>query len=79
MWRVNVEGMIAKLEFAVNRLDDPSPPAALTGRAVMACRVVMPLPAMVDMMGKLQAVMAQLQSAGIFRPISNPPTAGRAN
>jgi hypothetical protein len=72
--------MIIKFEFVVNRLDEPSPPAALTGRAVTACRVVMPLPAMVGMLSKLQAIMIQLKAAGMsFQPISNPPTAGRPN
>jgi hypothetical protein len=79
MWRVNVENMIAKLEFVVNRLDDPTPAAPLTGRAVTACRIVMPLPAMIDMLGKLQGVMSQLQTAGIIQSISSPPTAGRPN
>jgi hypothetical protein len=79
MWRVNFESMLVKMEFVVNRLDDPSPPAPLTGRAVTTCRVVMPLPAMMDMLGKLQAIIAQLQTAGIIRPITNPPTDGRPN
>jgi hypothetical protein len=34
---------------------------------------------MIAMMGKLQAIMTQLQIAGIVRPVSNPPTAGRPN
>jgi hypothetical protein len=78
--RVNVEGMLAKLEFVANRLDDPDPQSpSRTGTAITACRVVMPLAAMIEMLGKLQAIVAQLRTAGVILPVSNPPTSGRAN
>jgi hypothetical protein len=77
--RLMFDGMHLRMEFLVNRMDDPNPPAAPTGKALTACRVVIPLPGMVDMLSKLQAVMGQLQAAGVFRQITNPPTAGRPN
>jgi hypothetical protein len=77
--RLTFDGMNLKMEFTVNRMDDPNPPAAPTGKALTACRVVMPLPGMLDMIGKLQAIVAQLQAAGVLRQIANPPTAGRPN
>jgi hypothetical protein len=79
LWRVTFEDMHLRMEFVVNRVDDPNPPAAPRGKAVTACRVVISLPGMVDMLGKLQAVMTQLQAAGVLRPITNPPTTGRPN
>jgi hypothetical protein len=77
--RWTFENMLVKMEFLVTRMDDPNPSAPPTGRATTACRIVIPLPGMIDMLGKLQAIAAQLQAANILRPISNPPTAGRPN
>src|SRR6266446_9819257 len=79
LWRLTVDGMHLRMEFVVNRMDDPNPPAAPTGKAMTACRVVIGLPGMIDMLGKLQAIMNQLQAAGVLRQIANPPTAGRPN
>jgi|SRR6266851_1876780 len=79
LWRVGFENMLLKMEFVVNRMDDPNPPAAPTGRAMTACRIVIPITGMIDMLGKLQAMMAQLQAAGFITPITNPPTSGRPN
>jgi hypothetical protein len=33
----------------------------------------------VDMIGKLQQIMGQLQAAGVIRQVQTPPTAGRPN
>lgn len=79
LWRISFENMVIKMELVVNRVDDPNPPAAPAGRAMTACRIVMPLPGMIDMLGKLQAVVAQLQAAGVIRQIQMPPTSGRPN
>ncbi len=77
--RLTFDGIHLRMEFVVNRMDDPKPPAAPTGRALTACRVVIPLPGMLDMLNKLQAVVAALQAQGALRPITAPPTAGRPN
>jgi hypothetical protein len=77
--RLTFDGIHLRLEFVVNRMDDPNPPAPPTGKALTACRVVIPLPGMIDMVGKLQAVMATLQAQGVLRHIQPPPTAGRPN
>jgi hypothetical protein len=79
LYRWTFDNMLVRLEFTVNRMDDPNPPAAPTGKAFTACRVVIPLPGMIDMLGKLQAIVIQLQAAGVLRPITNPPTEGRPN
>jgi hypothetical protein len=77
--RWTFENALVKMEFLVNRMDDLNPSGPPTGRAMTACRIVIPLPGMIDMLGKLQAIMAQLQAANIIRPISSPPTGGRPN
>jgi hypothetical protein len=79
LWRVSFENMLLKMEFVVNRVDDPNPPATPTGRAMTACRIVIPITGMIEMLGKLQAIVAQLQAAGVITPITNPPTSGRPN
>jgi hypothetical protein len=79
MWRVNFENSLVKMEFAVNRMDDPNGAAAPTGRVMTACRIVIPLAAMMDMLGKLQAMLTQLQAAGVIRPIIPPSPTGRPN
>jgi hypothetical protein len=79
LWRATVDNMVVKLEFVVNRMDDPNPPAAPTGKATTSARVVISLPGMIDMIGKLQGLMAQLQAAGVIRQIQSPPTTGKPN
>lgn len=71
----NGDNMAIKLEFVVNRMDDPDPAAAPTGKATTSARIVIPLLGMIDMMAKLQATMGQLEAAGVIRQIQNPPTA----
>jgi len=65
--RLTYDGATLRMEFIVNRLDDPNPPAPPTGKALTVCRIVMPLPGMIDMINKLQALMAQLQASGVLR------------
>lgn len=77
--RLTFDGIHLRLEFVVNRMDDPQPPAPPTGKALTACRLVIPITGMIDMIGKLQAVMATLQAQGVLRQIQTPPTAGRPN
>ena len=43
------------------------------------CRIVIPITGMIEMLGKLQAIVAQLQAAGVITPITNPATSGRPN
>jgi hypothetical protein len=68
--RVYFDGITLRMEFVVNRLDDSQPGQQGTGRAVTTARVVIPLPGMVDMLGKLQTIMKQLQAAGMVIPMA---------
>lgn len=73
--RVGVaEGLNIKMEFVVNRADpveragDP-----IAGRSVTSCRLVMPLPGVLDMMNKLSGLLANLQAQGIIAPMPQAP------
>jgi hypothetical protein len=68
-----------RMEFVVNRLDDPAPPAAPTGKALTACRLVIPLSGMIDLHAKLGALIGMLQQQGVLKPIVQPQTSGRPN
>jgi len=65
--RVTFDGATLRLEFAVNRLDDVRPPAQQTGRAVTACRLVLPASGMLDLFGRLSNLMNALQSQGALK------------
>jgi hypothetical protein len=79
--RLTVEGLNAKLEFVVNRMDDPKPPAPPTGKAMTICRLVLPLPGVVDLHAKLSQILGVLQAQGIIQvtPIAQGPQSGKPN
>jgi hypothetical protein len=77
--RMTFEGFHVKLEFAVNRLDDPKPPAPPTGKAVTACRLVLPIPGMLDLHAKLTQLVNTLQAQGVLKQISQIPQSGKPN
>jgi hypothetical protein len=65
--RVAFDGATLRLEFAVNRLDDARPPAQQTGRAVTACRLVLPANGMLDLYSRLSTLMNALQTQGVLK------------
>jgi hypothetical protein len=67
------EGVNVKLEFVVNRFEPAAPGAPITGRSVTACRVIIPLPGLVDMMAKLGSLVANLEAQGVITHL--PPKA----
>ena len=79
--RVSVEGFNAKLEFIVTRMDDPKPPAPLTGKALTTCRLVLPLPGVLDLHAKLTQIIGALQAQGALKPVAQFPqqTPGKPN
>ncbi len=77
--RLSTDGITARLEFLVNRMDDAQPGAVPTGKAVTACRVIMPLAGMLDMAAKLQAIIGQLQAHGTLRQVHVPEGPQRPN
>jgi hypothetical protein len=62
--KLTLEGFNAKLEFVVNRMDNPSPPNPPTGKAVPICRLVLPFPSIVDLHAKLGALISLMQAQG---------------
>lgn len=79
--RITVEGLNAKLEFAVNRMDDPRPPAPPSGKALTACRLVLPLPGLVDLHAKISQILGALQAQGVIQvtPIAQGSQSGKPN
>jgi hypothetical protein len=71
---VVAEGLAIKMEFVVNRPDQPSTPGAvITGNTVTACRLVIPVQGALDMALKLNDLIEKLKGAGIIKPISEIP------
>lgn len=77
--RISRDNTTACLEFVVERLHDPHPPAALTGQTLTVCRLVMPLHAMIDLLGKLHRIMKQLEANGIVHAVQDVPHRQRPN
>ena len=77
--KVMFDGFNVRMEFVVNRLDDPRPPASPTGKAITACRLVIPISGVMAMLGQLNTLIGTLQAQNVLRPISQPPTSGRPN
>jgi hypothetical protein len=67
------EGVNVKLEFVVNRFEPAVAAAPIVGRSVTACRLVMPLSGLMDMMAKLGSLVASLQAQGVIAQL--PPKA----
>ena len=78
-FRLSIEGLNAKIEFVVNRMDDPKPPAPPTGKAMTACRIVLPLPGMIDLHSKLTQLIGVLQAKGVLKLIAQVPQSGKSN
>ena len=77
--RISFDALHVRMEFVVNRLDDPTPPAAPTGKSYTACRLVLPLPAALDLHAKLGGMINMLQQQNVIRQITQPPPSGRPN
>jgi hypothetical protein len=70
--RVTVEGLNAKLEFAVNRMEDPKPPAPPSGKALTVSRIVIPIPGLVDLHAKLSQIISTLHAQGVIKVAAFP-------
>jgi hypothetical protein len=77
--RMTVEGFNAKLEFVVNRMDDPKPPAPPTGKAMTGLRLVLPLPGILDLHAKLTQLIGALQAQGAVQQVPPFPPSTRPN
>ena len=66
------DGQTLRIEFAVTRVDEVKPGAAITGRRYPACRVVLPPGAAVDLINRMQQIGAALTQAGVVKPAGRP-------
>lgn len=73
---VYVHNNVLRMEYIVNRLDDPKPGSTPTGRAITVCRVVMPINSIIDIASKLQDIIAKLHASGVIRHVHNPDNPG---
>lgn len=74
--KVFVNGPLVRLEFCVNRMNEPKPPKPPTGKKITASRLVMPLPALLQMADQINKVVKALEQQGVIKrtPITMPPT-----
>jgi len=66
------DGQSLRIEFAVTRLDEVKPGAAITGRRYPACRLVLPPAAAVDLINRMQQVGAAMTQAGVAKTTPRP-------
>jgi hypothetical protein len=71
--RMTIEGFNGKLEFVVNRMDDPIPQAPPSGKAITAIRLVLPIPGIIDLHARLSQIIGVLQAQGALRQIPMVP------
>jgi hypothetical protein len=77
--RAGFDGINIRIEFTVNRLDDPQPPAPPTGQAFTACRIVIPLTGFLAMVQQLQTLVNTLRTRGVLRRAQRPQTESKPN
>jgi hypothetical protein len=77
--KITFDGLNAKLEFTVNWFDEPVPGQQPTGRAISACRLILPLPGLIQLQGQLTALLNTLQAQGVIKQIPQMPTSGTVN
>jgi hypothetical protein len=74
--RLTFDGINVKLEFVVHRFDDVIPGQQPTGRAISACRTVMPIPGLLQTYGQLTALINTLQAQGVIKQLPQMPVTG---
>jgi hypothetical protein len=77
--RATFDGVNVRIEFTVNRLDDPQPAVPPTGKALTACRIIIPLTAFLAVSKQFETLVSTLHAKGVLRQIQNPPADGRPN
>ncbi|MBV1697104.1 MAG: hypothetical protein KGK33_12535 [Hyphomicrobiales bacterium] len=66
------DGQTLRIEFAVTRLDEVKPGAAITGRRYPTCRLALPPATAIDLINRMQQIGAALGQAGVVRPATKP-------
>ncbi len=66
--RMSFDGRTLRIEFCVQRADEPDPKAAQkTGRAVPVVRLVLDLEGAVDLFNKINSLQAAMQNIGVIK------------
>jgi hypothetical protein len=76
-----MDGQTIRLEFTVNRVDRPNPPATapISGSRHTACRVVLPAMALMAIASQINGLMAALQKTGALKLAAPGSPSGKAN
>ena len=67
------DGGTLRMELAVARMNEPTPPAQLTGESHIVARLVMSAPCAIDLINQMQLIAAQLAQAGLIKMERPPP------
>lgn len=76
--RATFDGVNVRIEFTVNRLEDPQPPSPPTGKALTACRVIIPLMGFLAMAKQFDTLVQTLRAQGVLRQVQ-PQPGGKPN
>jgi len=71
--RMAFDGLNAKLEFFVNWLDPPIPGQPPTGKAISACRLILPIAGVLQLHGQLTSLVNALQAQGALKQVPMMP------
>lgn len=61
------DGQTLRIEFAVTRLDEMKPNAAITGRRYPACRLALSAAAAIELINRMQQIGTALRKANVAR------------
>ena len=70
--KILFDGIMVRLEFVVNRLDEPKPPLPPTGKKHTVCRLVLPAAGLQDLANKIVNLMNQLAAQGMVQQGGQP-------
>lgn len=62
------DGQTLRIEFTVTRVDETASVAPMTARRFPVCRIVVPAPAGIDLINRLNQIGATLALAGVVKP-----------
>lgn len=62
-----VDGTGARITFCVTRMDPPTPPQKPTAKRYPACRLVLPIEALVDLFNHLNNLVGALEKQGLVK------------
>ena len=72
------DGQTLRIEFTVTRLDEAASVAPMTARRFPVCRIVVPAPAGIDLINRLNQIGATLAQAGQVKPTPRPTEVPKA-